>query len=439
MRAGGEAWRAKRATRRRATPSRTIAGVCVAVAALAASGRSILAADPAVADGIPVGAWILQPLVSASYGYDSNIFLQSSVNAPKADDIGRLRAALRAALPFRNSVLVLSGAQDWRYYRQNPLSQNGNTTLGARLLLNFSSRDSLDMAATGVDGVADAYVFDPGGEVAFTGEPFRYVQAQVALQRDVYGKRGYLLRITPQRMHFDRQVSQAFFDYEGFGAEGEYREPISPRTWLIANAETRRFDHFCYGTDPDGNPCPGDAAPFRKEHDDLVYLGVRGGLAREQAFYAKVGWGAYRFDPSNGSDYRGPLGEGSISLSPSPSSRFTILVARRVYPSFYFNNNYYLWDMMDLGYEFNTRRRWSTGVELTLSRNLYPDPTPPDYVTGGAPRRDRTARLEAYANLLLGDRWGLRISTILQQRRSNDINSEYRGASYLAGIFFGWN
>lgn len=408
------------------------------MAAFVASSLVAVAADPPVKEGIPAGSWLLQPLVAVSYGYDSNVFLQSELSDPQSDDIGRVRAALSAALPFRNSVLVLSGMKDLRYYRNHALSQNGNTSLGVRLALKFSSRDSLEVAVDGTDGIADAYLFDPGGEVVFTGEPFRYVQAQATLQRDVYGRRGYLVRITPQRMRFDHQQTGAFFDYEGFVAEGEYREPISPRTWFIASAESRRFDHFCFGEDPDGNPCPGSAAPFRREQDNIAYVGVRGALASERAFHAKIGWGAYRFDPGSGSDYRGPLWEGSIVLRPTPLSRLTFLLARRVYPSFYFSNNYYRWDMLDLRFDLERPRRWIAGAELTLSRNLYPEPTPTTYVTGGAPRRDRTARLEAYANLLAGDRWGFRISTVLQRRLSNDLYSEFRGTSYLAGIFFGW-
>ncbi len=395
-------------------------------------------AEPPPPEGIPAGPWILVPVVAASYGYDSNILLQSDALNPVSDQVGRARAAMTALLPFRQSLFTVGLSQDWRLYKRTKLSQNGSLTgvIGTRL--KFSTWDTLEVSGTATKGIADTYLFDPGGELAFTAEPYTFVQLTASASRDVTGHRGYLVRVSPQSTHFDQSGTVNFFDSDGVEVEGEYREPLTSRVWAVANVELRDFDHFCFGTDPSGNPCQKREAPFRRERDASLYGGIRGYLAGERPFFFKIGWGASGFEGTPGSNFRGVLWDGSFRLLGGRSMHLDLTVQRKAFPSFYGINNYYLWDEAGARYEFERIGSWGAGTYASLSRAQYPEATNPTWIPGGAPRRDTSGRLEAYATLFRRERSGVRLNVVLQRRRSNDIYAEYHASSVLLGLFFGW-
>jgi hypothetical protein len=383
--------------------------------------------------GLPAGPWILKPSLTAGYALNTNVFYQSaeSVPAPVSDYERHVTPAVMATLPFRNSSFTLAFDASRLDYKDTYLNQHWSYDGAADLALVFSSADRLSLRAKRTLGIAETMAFDPGGEYRFQGAGFDLATYEVEAGRAVLGHRGYRARIAWSSLSFDPGANPDFFEFRGYETQVSYREPVSQRTWIVGDYEGRHFDHYYANV---------GGEPYRLERTDMLRVGVEGKLGEHQPYFVLAGWGQFRFPGSPGSDYNGWVLEANLTTELGPSTTLLFNLSRRPWPSFYEPNNYYLVE----GASAKIERRWldrlSAGAELAFQSSSYPEPTPPEAGETQArpPRYDRTARVALYANLMILEEFGFRVSIEESRRTSNIRMQDYRGGVYFAGIVLGW-
>ena len=423
-----------RPTRYPVAPFEKLAIVLVLGAACAAASSRSAASD--LPEGMLVGPWILAPSLTSGFAYDTNVFLASSTSTSSgtiSDRVLRVTPGLVAALPFRESLLKLDYSVTRLDYGKTPLERNLSRDAGIDLALNFSTQDRLSLRANRNLGVAETLAFDPGGEVVFRGQGFDLTTYEIEAAREVFGHRGYRVRLSREALSFDPGTTVAFFEFRGIDAEVDYREPLSPRFWAVGDYEGRRYDHFL-ADEPTGSH-----EPFRKEDSDVVRVGLQGQLGEREPFLVRVGWGRFRFPGSEGSEYRGIVADASLVIRSVGRTELELGLQRRPWPSFFLNNNYYLVNSANL----RLSRRWlqysTMGIEGWWQEATYGDPVPMNVPQQpGLTRVDRTLRASVYANLMIRERLGVRISVDENHRNSNYLGAGFEGRVYFAGIVLGW-
>lgn len=390
-------------------------------------------ADPR-AEGLPLGPWQLKASLVTGYSHNSNVFSSAT---SRADEVLDTSASLRAALPFGMSVLELGYRVDRLDYRRNPLDRNYSHEAGVKLDLRFSTSDRLELATRRLAGLADYFQFDTGGEAVFKGQGYVLDEHELRVSREEFGRRGYVLRAKWSELSFPPDAAVAFFEYRGLAGSAEYREPLSPGLWLVLGYEGIRLEHLlAAASDAYPGVKPGD--PFRKEKSDRVDLGLRGRFGRGHEFSVALGGSHQRFPDGLGTPYRGLVANASVDLKLGASTALGIDVARRPYPSFYGNNDYYLLHLVTLHFEHRRPGGTTIGGQTGYYLVDYPDALDVQGDLRGLARSDRALRAEVYANLMIRPRVGFRLSVARNQRTSNEPNASFSQTVLFAGIALGW-
>jgi hypothetical protein len=406
---------------------RLLVRVLPLLVAAGAAGAGTLEAP----DGIPVGPWILKPLFDLGYSRDSNVFYAPPGGDLEADDVMTAAAALSAKLPFRNSLFTADYHAVRTDYRTISVPRKLARDFGLGLELKFSTMDRLDLTAHETYGTADTKLFDPGGATVYQGVPYYYSTQQIEAAREEYGHRGYVVRLTGNRQDFD-STELAFFEYTGYEGFLEYREPLSSRLWLVASYEGRRYDDFL------ANQRSPNGAPAWRERSELYWVGVRGLLGPEEPYVLRAGWARFRFPGTAGSASGDLTLEGSLQLHLGGSTGLHVLASRRPWPTYFtFEgeqvNKYVVESLLA-----RVERRWldfsTVGVEASFGHYRF------DRLPGGSQRKDKATGAKVYANLMIRERIGFRVS-IEQGRRTSDHEFavyEYRKTVYWVGLVLGW-
>lgn len=416
-------------------PPRFIPSTALALVTLIAVSSDVRAQDTAF-EGVPAGPWILTPLVAAQFGYDSNPFYASSDAGATGERNSRFSLGLGAALPFRQSGLNLGVRRDRLRYEKTQLNEDTVDELEGELGLRFASSDTVALRTSWTRGIADTLRFDPGGETVFRGDPYRYREVSAAASREADRRWGYFARLTRRDLMFpDDDVGVDYFEYRGWDLEGEYRQPIRGTMSATLSYAGRRFEHYCNTVAPSGEPCPGVGEPFRDERGDAGYVGVRGTFAAKSPFWVRLGWLDLRYGGAITKGYSGPVGEANVRVAVGSGAFVEGILVRQVYSSFYENNNYFRYDSAQGRFGVNWANRWEVAVALLYARTRYDTPS-----SGlpAAPRRDDTLRAEAYANLFLPRRFGIRFTVTDERRDSNVVGLDFDRRTFLVGAFFGW-
>lgn len=387
-------------------------------------------------DGIPAGPWLLKPLVFAQFGYDTNPFYEGPEADTDPEGSARYALGLAGTLPIRQSALRLAYRRDRLDYRETTLTEDTAEDFSGELRLGFPTRDEVSVGAELTRGIADTLRFDPGGEVVFRGEPYDLRVLTAAASREVRGRPGYGFQVSRRDLVFPREEAQFnYFEYRGWDFDAEYRHPFGPSTWGTLGYAGKRYRHFCDTVEPSGAPCPAVGAPFREETGDAVYAGVRGALSERSPYRARVGWLDLGYAGTITEGYRGLVGDLDVRIGLSVGTWVSAALTRQVYSSFYLNNNYFVYDAASARAGLNFADRWEVAIGATYSRSRYDTPVPGS--TTGA-RIDDTLRSEAYANLFLPRRFGIRMAVTDERRSSSDPALEFDRRTFFAGAFFGW-
>jgi len=370
--------------------------------------------------------------VVLSLAEDSNVFYTSrSTGRPVRDRLFRFDPTVRATWPFRNSTLDLRYQASRLDYGTVRLERNWSQQLVAEVSLLFSSWDRLSASASRTKGVSETVLFDPGGEALFEGAPYDFDVQKVELKREVYGRRGYRFAAARSSLSFSPGARVSFFDYEGLDVNLDVREPISSRFWVTSAYLGRRYDHFRVSGSSLGPRF------FRREESDHVLTGFQGLVRERSPFEVLVGRAVARFPGRGRSEFRGLVYDGRLQLALGGGAAVGVSVSRKVWPSFFGENDYYVSESLGGRFERQAPGRLLVGIAGTAWRNRYPRPV----TFSGADsvlRRDRTWSVEAYATFLLRESYGLRLSVRHEDRQSSYEPADYEKTVVSGGIALGW-
>lgn len=400
-------------------------GACALVVAIL-SVRAFRAAEPPP-EGIAAGPWVLAPALFTGFSLDTNPFYRNDAalasNPDHVTRVSRLAPRLRAVLPFRNSEFDFSYEGSRRTYSQDSASSQWGHEIDSDLVLRLGTGDQVVIHGDRTSGSAETRLFD-GGEVVYDGSRYRYANLGASLERSVYGRPGWLVELRRSTLDFD-PTQVLFFEFRGYEGSGSWRQPLSPTTWALAEYEGRRFDHIL-ATDPSGKP-------FRNESTDVMRVGVQGMLGDARQYYRfRLGKASSRFPGAPGPDYHGWVGDAVVNLAPGPSSSLVASAGRRLWPSFYGDNNYYVATSAGLRFEVERRRQVFGGsADWVLATYELAIP-------GNSIRRDRSLRLEAYATLQIRRSFGVRVGVSHARRRSSVDATAYDGTAVTIGTLLGW-
>jgi hypothetical protein len=387
-------------------------------------------------DGIPVGRWLLKPVLFAQLGYDTNPFYEGPEGDADSETSARYALGLDGTLPFRESALRLAYRRERLDYENTELTEDTAEDFSGELGLRLATRDEVKVGADLTRGIADTLRFDPGGEIVFRGEPYDLRLVTTTASREVRGRPGYGIQVSRRDLVFPREEADFnYFEYRGWDFDAEYRHPFGPSTWGTLGYAGKRYRHFCDTVEPGGTPCPDVGVPFREETGDVVYAGFRGALSERSPYRARIGWLDLRYDGTISEGYRGPVGDVDVRVGLSAGTWVAATLTRQVYSSFYLNNNYFVYDAASARAGLGFADRWEVALGATYSRSRYETPAPGS--TTGA-RTDDTLRSEAYANVFLPKRFGIRVVVTDERRSSSDAALDFDRRTFFAGAFFGW-
>lgn len=423
------------------------------VLALACSGAGALTSR-AAPDGIIVGKWLLSPKVFVGVEYDSNIF-RRSVNI-QSDWIQRTTLGLAATVPVRNSAFLFEYTADRYAYQNFDLARDWSQFGRAAWRWNLASSDTITLSTSYTKGITNIQDIDPGGELTFRGQPYNLARYDLQAERAVPRQQGYLIKVSRIDLNWEPEEDDVvgFFDYRGYDARYEYRQPVSVIDWFIVYAEMRRFNHYrargYKEWDPDANNGQGayvDAwqlgVPFRKEESGSLQVGVRGFLGRGQPFFARIGYGEFQYTGTEASKskFKGIVGQLDWSLHVGARSMLGLTALRRPLPSSF--PTYYIVDEFRINLERPWRQYSDMGFNVLLSKNTYGDvldPIPPSELPpcGDQIRVDNRWNAEAYMNWLIHGKFGFRFVAGHYERTSNCPGADYKANIVTTGLTMGW-
>ena len=400
---------------------------------LALTGGSAFGRTPgSPPDGIHAGRWILAPYFITTVGVDDNLFRvhecgsedDASCEAPQSSTINSFIAGLAARAPFRNSVLELRYEAEKLDFGDFAPSRDLEQTAGALFQFKFGTGDTLTVTETYTQGITDVRAIDEGGELEFEDAPFNLNRIEAVWRRTHPLRQGFVIRLARVDLNFDGDELVPFFDYRGFEAAAEYRQPIPGMKWLTFYYGSRRFNHY-EANDPDSV-----GIPFRKEEGDTLQVGAGGTLRGQTPFNLLVGYGKYRL-LGTGSEYKGIVGSADVAILVASRTNLVITLRRRPWASQF--DTYYIVNSLIVRAERPFMREFMVGVQVEHARNRYGEPI--DMVTL---RKDRRYGLEAYFDWLVHPRMSVRVGAAHVQRNSNDPVAEYEANAITAGVRLGW-
>ncbi|MDH3627659.1 MAG: hypothetical protein OEV00_01980 [Acidobacteriota bacterium] len=385
--------------------------------------------------GLEAGPWVLAPILGIGYTNDDNIFRLDEEE--EDEQIGEAVAALTAYLPFRKSMLKLGYSAEYYDYANNNFTRTVAQDFSLDLDVRLAGGGRIRVRDDYTRGFSDVQQFDEGGERVFDGKPYDLNDFEVTFSRAVPYHPGYLLRIRSRDFSFVEGAEVAFFDYKGWDASGEYRQPIPGSRWLTLFGNSRRLDHSEAGSSGD---------PFRKEAADDLQIGIRGLAGGDDPYFIKLGWGRFEYQDVVGAvtepePFRGVVGAFQYRLRISHAMDMVFSGSRRPLPSNF--DTYYLVNEMQVDLQRTWQQFSIMGVKALYSANRYGDiltlrdgtplTTCSDFI-----RKDDRYRVEAYGQWWVNDLLGVSIAAAHQGRNSNCAISEYEANVLSANIEFGW-
>jgi hypothetical protein len=413
---------------------------------------AMLVSDPCVGQeqppppGVPMGPWLVAPLIVSGYTYESNPFFRADEFDPASERILEIGPEIVATLPFRNSRLSLEGRYTSYEYENRATGDDDALDLSADLDLAFYSGDRLRIGYGVLDGTSRTLAFDEGGESVFNGEPYRFDRYSLEMSRAVAGRRGYEVSVRNSSVEFDEDLG-TFFEFDGWETDVEYREPVSGYAWLLARYAGRRFDQFRSGDSRD--------APFQKESTDAGFVGVRG-VRQELSYEVAVGWARSEYEWTEEttpggpprSDFRGAVWNASVTRRLGPRDEVLVRTERRAFSSFFRDNNYYLSTRTKAQWTRRLRGRSSVWLSAEYATNDYPDPV--DANGDGEPdvlREDHLWDIGIYGTVAVWRKLGFRVDVRHRSRDSNFVfettdgvlsSADYKGLRAFVGVTLGW-
>jgi hypothetical protein len=385
-------------------------------------------------EGLPAGRWFLAPYAFVGVEADDNIFRRPEESGQvEPDQIVRTTLGLLATLPVRNNGLSIEYTADRFAYQNNPLPRDWTQDFRADWLMDLSSGDRVRVAGRYNLGLTNVQTVDPGGELTFNGNPFTLARVDFEVGREIRRRPGYEVRVSRIELRWDYEPGDPelrFFDYDGWDATAEYRQPTAAIDWMTVYVGARRFDNYL--------PFERELGPYRREESESLQVGARGMLGREQPFLARIGYGRFRYSgriPSL-STFRGLVGDVQWRLRVGGRSHVGLRLNRRPLPSVY--QTYYIVSELRVRVDREWLQYSRAGIDLLVGLNKYGDPIPAFDNCGGGVRKDKRLEAEAFMDWLFHRKIGFRVGVGHYERSSNCPLSNFTANAVTTGLTLGW-
>lgn len=394
-------------------------------------------------EGIRGGRAVFAPWFRTDVLADDNIFRRTESQNPIADLITTMEVGVGMYVPIRMSNLYV-GYEGSTFFYQDTNFEGSETHAGTALFdLNFSSHNTLTLAAEYTNGVTQLQEIDDAGELIRQGIPFTRDNWAVEWSRMVAQRPSYMARVewVDHRYSADQQIP--WLNYEGWDVRYEFRQPIYRRGDLTAKYSARRQEHFAAGSSiaVDG--------PLRRERYDGLEIGFRGFVGRRQPLVVSLGYGnlGYRDvvvgEPSP--DFEGLVGDLYWRLPVGGVTNMEVSMRRRPLSSSF--NTYFIINELRVSFDRRLLDISRYGFATLYARNRY-GAIIDNTLTGigsvgncGDPpqiRRDKRKQIEGFWEWLIQPRMALRLTAGHNRRDSNCPGTEYVSNEVGLSFRLGW-
>jgi hypothetical protein len=380
--------------------------------------RAQVPSRPSGIQPLPAGPFQLYPTFVAGVELTDNLFRSSRDPAtpePVPATITNVTPGIWAEMPHPGGGLNLGYTLRYRSYgRVDDLPSNLSHFFLAQGAYDFRGGFALEFTQDYRDGVRDAQDFDPGGEVVYRGDEFRYSDTELELSHGRGLIRRFGLRLRRQATDFDPETSSGFlFDSERYEAEAFVDRQFGYHG-------TVRFGAYFSDTDLSRVGAP-DVQ--RKEETVGGVLRANWRFNPGSSLDAVIGYGQFDFTELNPGEERFEDSDrnwvGTVTFLRSVPARpvLTVIASQGVFTSIQANEFFFI--SRQLGVQMGTPS--GTRVDIAASakviRNEYPrDPT-------GRSDEILRGRLRIGYRFAVGLDWG--VFTDVEQRSSTDSRADY--------------
>lgn len=386
-----------------ALPGRSIAAGMI-LAGFAAGGVAAQIPDEPPTDAVlQAGPVLFYPIFNAGIERTDNLFYRNRSDPANVVEatVATATAGVVAELPFSHSRARIGYAARERSYSAGQ-PDNRSHFFKADTRLVFGNGMVVGVSGDYSRGVLDTQIFDPGGEITFSGERFErtYLEAEWAVERS--GRRPLRVLLRRDDTRFLGERVSGFFDVQEdqVAVQGEWH--VRPRAWAV-------WEVFASDADLMRPATSGFPEETRSERDLSLRAGLGIQLGPGTGLVGSVGWARYRFREATGETFSGLVASVEYQRSSRGGLRVVSRLSRDAYPSIFTNNDYYVNNQARVEVTWIRERRLAPGGALSYYVNEYPEIT--------VPRRDNIRTVEAW----LGYRFGgwLELRTFVNHGRRN--------------------
>jgi hypothetical protein len=370
-------------------------------------------------DGIRLGRFLMRPVVLGSFMKGSNVLL---LNENQYRD-SVLHVRVRTVFDLLESENTLRLAYELRYqqYGKFKLIENFSHFFNFESNIHLTPTTLLDLQNHLVKGSYESREFDPGGELAFSFDPFIRNLSRAALRKDMSERMGFEIYGSYNHVHFT-EVARQFFDYNTTVTGASFLYNLSPLTNLFGSYEHLKI------------PRP-TARPQAQSSADSLYMGIKGELSPLLVGQARVGFRDQEFGQQDGrQSYRGLVADVNLTRYFGETTALEAQAGRMTSPSNYEQNGYFVSNYLNLRFAFPLVRNLRMNTGASLFNNSYSLPS----IGTGTLREDRSTTGWLGASYYFSRR-GFFEFTYRHERRNSKLDQyNYRNNVIMFLVGFGY-
>ncbi len=333
--------------------------MCFGLAA-AAGAQSLPGGGGPNLTGIPVGPFLVNPSLDLGWEWKDNLFYGLSA-APESGGILHANAGLALVLPISDSTLELDYKPSYQNYQRYTLSRKWSQDLALKGSFVFPAGLTLKVGYDYLDASTNVRQIDPGGELAWSDDPFTKHSATADVDYWLTYRDGISVRGSWSDLTYAHPEKSAFYDYKNSGVGAGWLHQLSPNTVLRVGYDHGTFD-------------PKQTLRARSYSSDTISAALNGALGSGLSSDLEVGWKKVALDllpgEPNLDKASGFVVSGGLGYELAHGGRVTLSAGRDWNPSNYGTALGYRSDRIGLGYGLDlVRMKFSVGGEV--GRNSY--------------------------------------------------------------------
>ncbi len=370
-------------------------------------------------DGIRLGRFLMRPVVLGSFMKGSNVLLLSEDQF--RDSVLHIRARTVFDLLHSENVLRLVYELRYQKYGKFKLIDNFSHFFDFDTNIHLTPTKFLEIQNHLVKGSYESREFDPGGELAFSFDPFIRNLTRGAFRMDMSERLGLELYGNYNHVHFTEEARQ-FFDYNTTVTGASFLYNLSPLTSLFGS-----YEHL-------NIPRP-TARPQAQSSADSFYMGLKGELSPLLIGQARVGFRDQEFGQQDDrQSYRGLVADVNLTRYFGEMTALEVQAGRMTSPSNYEENGYFVSNYLNLRFAFPLMQNLRLNTGASLFGNSYSLPS----VDTGTLREDRSTAGWLGGSYYFSRRGFFEVTYRHERRNSKLDQYNYRNNVIMFLVGFGY-